>query len=505
MSDATPVSDTQPSTSARTGPAARSYDVIVIGAGAVGENVADRTVQGGLSTLIVEAELVGGECSYWACMPSKVLLRSGAVLAAARRVAGVAEAVTGQVDVAAVLKRRTEFTHDWNDSSQTDWLNSAGIDLLRGHARLTGVKQVTVQTAAGPVVVTANHAVVLSTGSSALLPDIDGLADVSPWTSRDATSVTQLPGSLAVIGGGVVAVEMAAAYRSLGVEVTLLVRSALLRDQEPFAGELVGAALEEAGITVLTESSPTAARRTETGQVALVLADGRTVTADEVLVATGRTPRTQDLGVEAVGLTPGDWVAVDDTLLVQGDSAALAGDWLYATGDLNHRALLTHQGKYQARAAGDAIAARAAGTVVDDAPWGTHVATADHAAVPQVTFTDPEVASVGLTAAAAEKAGFRIRVLDYDLSGVAGASVLADGYTGQARAIVDLDTEVLIGVTFVGAGVGELLHAATIAVVGEVPISRLWHAVPSYPTLSEVWLRLLETYGRPPAESDRGF
>jgi len=475
----------------------QTYDVIVIGAGAVGENVADRTVQAGLKTLVVEAELVGGECSYWACMPSKVLLRSGAVLAAARRVAGAAEAVTGQVDVAAVLRRRTEFTHDWNDESQVSWLDSAGIDLLRGHARLTGVREVTVTTATGPVVVTATHAVVLSTGSSALLPDIDGLADVSPWTSRDATSVTNLPSSLAVIGGGVVAVEMAAAYRSLGVDVTLLVRSSLLRDQEPFAGELVGDALTEAGVTVLTDVSPTAASRTDDGQVRLVLADGRTVTADEVLVATGRSPRTEDLGVETVGLTPGEWVDVDDTLLVQGDSPALAGTWLYATGDLNHRALLTHQGKYQARAAGDVIAARAYGHTVDDAPWGAHVATADRSAVPQVTFTDPEVASVGLTAAAAAKAGYRTRVLDYDLSGVAGASVLADGYTGQARAIVDLDREVLIGVTFVGAGVGELLHAATIAVVGEIPISRLWHAVPSYPTLSEVWLRLLETYGRP--------
>jgi pyruvate/2-oxoglutarate dehydrogenase complex dihydrolipoamide dehydrogenase (E3) component len=506
MSDATTTSSSQPSTATTASTSAtRSYDVIVIGAGPVGENVADRTVQGGLSTLIVESELVGGECSYWACMPSKVLLRSGAALAAASRVAGAAEAVTGQLDVAAVLKRRTEFTHDWKDDSQVSWLDSAGIDLLRGHARLSGVRQVTVATADGPVVVTATHAVVLSTGSDALLPDIDGLAGVAPWTSRDATAVTDLPGHLAIIGGGVVAVEMAAAYRSLGVEVTLLVRSSLLRDQEPFAGDLVGAALAEAGVTVLTDASPTAARRTDDGQVLLLTADGRTVTADEVLVATGRSPRSQDLGLETVGLTPGEWVDVDDTLLVTGDSAALAGDWLYAAGDLNHRALLTHQGKYQARAAGDVIAARAAGHVVDDAPWGTHVATADHAAVPQVTFTDPEVASVGLTAAAAEKAGFRIRVLDYDLSGVAGASVLADGYTGKARAIVDLDTEVLLGVTFVGAGVGELLHAATIAVVGEVPISRLWHAVPSYPTLSEVWLRLLETYGRPPAETDRGF
>ena len=471
------------------------YDVVVIGAGTVGENVADRTAQAGLRTLIVEAELVGGSCSYWACMPSKALLRSGTVLAAARRVGGAAQAVTGKLDVAAVLRRRTELTHDWNDASQVDWLASAGIDLLRGHGRLTGIREVTVETDSGPVVITANHAVVLSTGSSALLPDIDGLADVSPWTSRDATSVTRLPRSLAVIGGGVVAVEMAAAYRSLGVDVTLIVRSSLLRDQEPFAGELVGAALTEAGVVLLTDASPTAARRTADGQVLVLLADGRTVTAEELLVATGRTPRSQDLGLETVGLTPGDWVQVDDTLLVTGDSPALAGGWLYAAGDLNHRALLTHQGKYQARAAGDGIAARAAGQPVDDAPWGAHVATADHTAVPQVTFTDPEVASVGLTAAAAEKAGFRIRVLDYDLSGLAGASIQADGYTGRARAVVDLDREVLLGVTFVGAGVGELLHAATIAVVGAVPLHRLWHAVPSYPTLSEAWLRLLEAYG----------
>jgi dihydrolipoamide dehydrogenase len=182
---------------------------------------------------------------------------------------------------------------------------------------------------------------------------------------------------------------------------------------------------------------------------------------------------------------------------VQGDSPELADGWLYATGDVTHRALLTHQGKYQARAAGDVIVARATGNPVDDAPWGAHVATADHSAVPQVTFTDPEVASVGLTAAAAEEAGYRIRSLDYDLYNLAGATELADDYTGQARAVVDLDREVLLGVTFVGQDVAELLHAATIAIVGEVPISRLWHAVPSYPTLSEVWLRFLEAYGRP--------
>ncbi|TFC42497.1 NAD(P)/FAD-dependent oxidoreductase [Cryobacterium sp. TMT1-21] len=481
-------------------PAASSstYDVIVIGAGAVGENVADRTSSSGLRTVIVEAELVGGECSYWACMPSKALLRSGAALAAARRVGGAVEAVTGDVDVAAVLRRRDAITHDWSDESQVRWLEKAGIALVRGHARLSGVREVTVTSADGrATVLTATHAVVISTGSAALLPDIPGLASVSPWTSREATSARGIPDSLAIIGGGVVAAEMATAYASLGAEVTMIVRGGLLSTQEPFAGELVTAALRAGDVTVLTGVSTTGAARNGDGDVTLTLSNGTRVTATEVLVATGRLPRTRDVGLETVGLVPGDWLEVDDTLLVQGSSPELAGAWLYATGDVNHRALLTHQGKYQARAAGDVIAARAAGTPVDDQPWGTHAATADHAAVPQVTFTDPEVASVGLTRDAAERAGFHIRVLDYNLGWVAGASVHADDYTGSARAIVDLDREVLLGVTFVGPDVAELLHAATIAVVGEVPIRRLWHAVPSYPTLSEVWLRLLEEYGRP--------
>ncbi|MDJ0323821.1 NAD(P)/FAD-dependent oxidoreductase [Cryobacterium sp. PH31-AA6] len=475
-----------------------NYDVIVIGAGAVGENVADRAVQGGMRTVIVESELVGGECSYWACMPSKALLRSGAAVVAAKRVGGAAEAVAGELDIAAVLRRRDSFTSNWSDDGQVSWLGKTGIALERGHARLSGVREVTVTHEDGTsTVLTAAHAVVVSTGSAALLPDIPGLADVAPWTSREATSARSIPAHLAVIGGGVVAVEMATAYASLGAAVTMIVRHGLLGAMEPFAGDLVLASLRENGVTVRTGVSTTGAARSKDGQVVLTLDDGTTVTAAEVLVATGRVPRTGDLGLEAVGLRSDDWLTVDDTMLVQGDAAELDGQWLYATGDVNNRALLTHQGKYQARAAGDVIAARAAGRPVDDAPWGTHVATADHAAIPMVTFGDPEVASVGLTQAAAEKAGLRIRVLDYNLGWVAGSSLHSDGYTGSARAIVDLDREVLVGVTFVGQDVAELLHAATIAVVGEVPISRLWHAVPSYPTMSEVWLRLLEEYGRP--------
>jgi pyruvate/2-oxoglutarate dehydrogenase complex dihydrolipoamide dehydrogenase (E3) component len=287
----------------------------------------------------------------------------------------------------------------------------------------------------------------------------------------------------------VVGSEMATAYSDFGTHVTLIARSGLLGGMEPFAGDRVATALRARGVDVRTGVEAVAARTEGTDKV-LELSDGSAVRAGEVLVAVGRTARTGDLGLETIGLEPGAWLDVDDTMRVQGH------DWLYGVGDVNHRALLTHQGKYQARAAGDVIAARAKGEDADAAAWGRHVATADHAAVPQVTFTDPEVASVGLSAADAEKAGYRIRVLDYDLSWLAGATVQADDYAGTARAIVDEDRRVLIGMTLVGAEVGELLHAATIAIVGEVPLDRLWHAVPAYPTLSEVWLRLLETYGR---------
>jgi pyruvate/2-oxoglutarate dehydrogenase complex dihydrolipoamide dehydrogenase (E3) component len=467
------------------------YDLIVIGAGAVGENIADRAVQGGLTAVIIESELVGGDCSYWACMPSKALLRSGIALRAVEKLGGAKQAVTGKLDVSAVFARRNSFTHDWNDQSQVDWLAGAGIDLVRGHARFTAPKEVTVTADDGTVtVLKATHAVAVSVGSDALLPDIPGLKDARPWTSRDATSAQEAPQSLAIIGGGVVGSEMATAYASFGTAVTLISRGGLLSGNEPFAGELVADALRELGATVKLGASPVSVTRDRSG-VTLQLDDGSTVTADELLVATGRVPRTSDLGFDAIGLTPGDWLQTDDTLLVKGF------DWLYACGDVNHRALLTHQGKYQARAAGDVIAARATGKTVDDRPWGSHVATADHQAVPQVTFTDPEVASVGLTAEAAKKAGYDIRVVDYELGWVAGASLQADDYQGHARMVVDEKRSVLLGVTFVGQDVAEMIQAATIAIVGEVPLDRLWHAVPAYPTMNEIWLRLLEGYGRP--------
>ena len=468
------------------------YDVVIIGAGAVAENVADRVVQGGLTAVLIESELVGGECSYWACMPSKALIRSGIALRAAQRVAGAREAATGSVDVAAVLARRNSFTHDWDDSSQVEWVHGAGIDLVRGHGRITGEREVTVSADDGTMTtLRARHAVVVSTGSDPLLPDIPGLRESSPWTPRDATSAQVAPSSLAIIGGGVVGVEMATAYASFGTTVTLFARSGLLAGQEEFAGDAVAAGLRDLGVDIRRES-PDRVERSEDGIA--IYAGSDIVIAEHVLVATGRTPRTTDIGVEVAGLKPGDWIDVDDTL------RAVASDWLYATGDVNHRALLTHQGKYQARAAGDVIVARATGARVDDAPWGAHVASADHRAVPQVTFSEPEVASVGLTASAARAQGFDVRTIDYEIGNVAGASLQADGYSGHARLVVDEKRHVIIGATFVGQDVAELIHAATIAVVGEVALDRLWHAVPAYPTMNEVWLRLLEAYGRPAPE-----
>lgn len=469
------------------------YDLIVIGAGPVGENVADRAVQGGLTAVIVESELVGGECSYWACMPSKALLRSGQALRAAQRVAGAAEAVTGSLDAAAVLARRNSFTSDWSDAGQVAWLDKTGIDLARGHGRITGEREVTVTDTDGVTrVLRARHAVAISTGTDAVIPGIPGLAEAKPWTSREATSAQEVPASLAVIGGGVVAVEMATAYASLGSDVTVIARGEILGSLEPFAGEQVAAGLRELGVDVRTNTATDRVDRDADG-VTITLGDGSTVAAAEFLVATGRRPRSGDIGLESVGLEPGRYIDVDDTLRVPGS------DWLYAVGDVNGRVLLTHQGKYQARAAGDVIAARAKGEDVRDGAWGRHVATADHRAVPQVVFSDPEVAAVGLTAAAAKDAGFETRVVDYDLGWVAGASLYQDGYRGQARMVVDAERDVILGVTFTGPDVAELLHAATIAIAGEVPIPRLWHAVPAYPTVSEIWLRLLEEYGRPSA------
>jgi dihydrolipoamide dehydrogenase len=480
------------------------WDVVVIGGGPAGENAAQYAVMDSERTaVIVEAELMGGECSYWACVPSKALLRPVELIAAGRALPGVAEALSGPLDVQAVLDRRDSFTSHHDDAGQVKWAKGVGVDVIRGRGRLTGERTVEVAAADGSVrVLRARQAVVVATGSTAAIPPIQGLREARPWTSRDVTNLQEVPGRVAVIGGGVVACEATTWLQGLGTsEVTVIVRSPLLlARQELFVSAMMAEQFGKLGITVRANTEVESVERPDVrdtgigrihGGPATISAGGSRFEVDEIVVATGRTPASADIGLERVGLGVSEshgYLTTDDHMTVIG-----GGDWLYAIGDVCGRALLTHMGKYQARIAGAMIAARAEGRSTDGARCRD---LADHGMVPAVVFTDPQVASVGITEATAREKGIDVETLEYELGSIRGAALLRDDYTGRAKLVVDRATDTLVGATFVGSDVAELLHSATTAIVGKVRLETLWHAVPSYPTVSEIWLRLLESRDR---------
>jgi pyruvate/2-oxoglutarate dehydrogenase complex dihydrolipoamide dehydrogenase (E3) component len=449
------------------------HDAIVIGAGPAGEVCAGQLAGEGLDVALVERELVGGECAFWACMPSKALLRPAELLAEVQRVPGVREAVTGPLDAAAVLARRDEVIHDLDDSVQLPWIKKRGITLVRGQAQLDGERRVRV----GGELLQARRAVVIAVGSGAAIPPVPGLHELSPWTNRLGTTAKQVPKCLAILGGGVVGCELAQAWSSLGAKVTLVeARPRLLAGEEPFASEQLCQSLRGSGVDVRLGAKAVKAARDAKGKFQLTLADGTRLHSDELLVAVGRRPHTDQLGLETVDLEPGVSIAVDDQMRVPGR------DWLYAIGDVNGRALLTHAGKYQAKVAAAVIMNRPAQAI-----W-------DGPLTPRVAFTEPQIAAVGRTLEAALAAGLPVRAVDVEIGRTPGASFVGKGAEGTARLVVDESRQVIVGATFTGPEVAEWLHAATIAIVGEVPRALLAHAIPAFPTRSEVWLKLLEAW-----------
>lgn len=458
-------------------------DVIVLGGGPVGENVAQYAIEDSdLTAVVVERELMGGECSYYACMPSKALLRPIDVAGASADLPGVG---TASVERESLLARRDEWVSHYDDSSQVQWAEDTGITVIRGHGRLVGEGAVEVATRDGSTrTLRARRAVILATGSEAVVPDV--LRDALPWDSRDATGVTEIPESLLVVGGGVVACEAATWMSALGCDVTMLVRGdSILGGMEPTAAKAVADALRERGVHIETGAEIESVERQDPEHAGLGRVHGGAVTARtsrgefaaaEILAATGRRARLDDIGLESVDLTADD--VADGGL----------PPWLHALGDVSGEAKLTHWGKYRARQVGAAIRAEALGEEQEPA--------APAEAVPQVVFTDPQLAMVGMTTQRARDEGIDVVTAEVPFGSASGAALLRDHVTGTALLVVDRERRVLVGATFCGPEAAELVHAATIAIVGRVPVHVLRHAVPSYPTASELWLRLLEELPR---------
>ncbi|OAP61397.1 hypothetical protein AYL99_03600 [Fonsecaea erecta] len=471
-----------------------TFDVVVIGSGPVGRQVATKTAEAGLSAVIIEEELWGGECPFWACMPSKAILRPGEALAAARQVGGARQLIAADrlVDVPGVFERRDKVTHKWDDDFFVDLSLKQKCSVVRGRGSIIAERKVLVKNVNGQEkTLVANQAVVIATGSDPAIPgEIQGIDHIDYWTPREATAADTVPEHLIIVGSGVVGCEMATAFSTFGSKVTMIsATSEVLGRYEPEAGKRVREALMARNVDFHLSSRVAEAWKEGDSKISVKLGSGQVVTGSTLLIATGRKPRTQNIGLENIGLSSS--LVVDQSMCV----SSAGSSWIYAIGDANGRAPLTHMGEYQGRIAAAAIIARAAGVDVQESePWSEFAATSDQVAVSQVVVTDPNVATVGLTLAEALKSGIKAVEVAVPFN-FPGAWVYAEfDYEGWAQWVVDAERNVLVGATFVGREVGDLLHGSTVAIVGQVPLDRLRHAVPSFPTRSEIYGMLLEKW-----------